>query len=61
MANVTRDKKKYGAPTVYSKKKREEKERQEREEEMHRQRTRDISNKRRDAWNGRVLPILDDE
>jgi hypothetical protein len=61
MANVTRDRKKYGAPTVFTEQTRLKKERQDREEEMFRQRERDMASGRREAWNGRALPVLDQD
>lgn len=58
MSSVTRDKKKYGNPTVYDIKKRN-KERQEiREKDLDDQLSRDLNNRRLEY--GRRLPIIED-
>lgn len=57
MANVTRDKKKYGAPTIYSDNKREKEKAELREQELQEQLTDDL-NKGRLSY-GRRLPIKD--
>lgn len=59
MASVTKDKKKYGAPTIYSDKKREKDRREAREAELQDQLNRDWESGRYDG--ARRLPIFNDE
>ncbi len=57
--SVTRDKKKYGAPTVYSDKKREKEKAELRERELQEQLSKDLNEGR--LIYGRRMPKLDEE
>lgn len=58
MASVTRDKKKYGAPSIYNDKKREKEKAELRERELQEQLSDDLSNGRL-IFNRRI-PIIND-
>jgi hypothetical protein len=60
MPSVTRDKRKYGAPTVYSDKRRDKEERMQRAIDRGIQIEQDIEEGRRDGWSGRINPIFEE-
>lgn len=59
MSSVTRDKKKYGAPSIYSEKKREKERIEQREKDLQDQLSKDYDSGRFDG--ARRLPIISDD